>query len=148
MFTEGEVPPEVAAEYKKMEGEKNMEKPKLEVVGSKDEERELDVGDLIRDLGDMQDEVAVEAASKTFVQRVLAREGGDQTKAEAATRALKFSWVNLFKEGRMKPEVFQEGIYSAVVKMLKPTEQPPAKEKEKEAMREERRKDAWKNRAA
>lgn len=135
MFREGEVPPEVTAEYKKMEGEKNME-PKREVADLA-AEKETDIGSLQAGLMSPED----------FVQRVLEREGGDPKRAEAAARSVKEFWFRQLDEGRLKPEEFEKGVYNAVVRMLKSKEVSP-KDQEREVIRGERIKSAIGRRAA
>lgn len=137
MFREGEVPPEVAAEYEKMKGEKNMEKPKLEVVGSA-EDKEIDIGSLQAGIMEAED----------FVKAVLAREGGDSKRIDMAAHSVKEFWLKQLDEGALSPEEFGKGIYDAVKKMLGQAEKPSAKEKEREKIRKERVKSAIGRRAA
>ncbi|MBI5071631.1 hypothetical protein HZB93_01925 [Candidatus Falkowbacteria bacterium] len=118
MFREGEVPPEVAAEYEKMEG-KNME-PKHEAAAAV--ERETDVGSLQAGVLSPED----------FVKSVLAREGGDPRRAVMATHSIKEFWIKQLDEGNITPQEFSDGVYNAAVKMLKERKGPTEKEKARE----------------
>ncbi len=137
MGFEDEVPSEVMAEYNKMEKTKNMDNElKLEVVGSKEEEKNLDVGGL--QTGSITPE--------QFVKSVLAREGGDPARAEQAADSIRKFWVNELEEyikweksGKIgpkigvSPEEFNEGVYKSAMKMLKKREGLTEKEKAREA---------------
>lgn len=134
MFREGKVPPEVAAEYKKMEGEKDMEKAReSRFAGSKEEL-----------IGNLQ---AGLMSSENFVTEVLAREGGDPKRAEMAAHSIKEFWVRQLDEGTLAPEKFESAIYDAAVKMLK-VKELSQKEKEREEIRKERIKSALGKRVA
>ncbi len=141
MFREGEFPPEVATEYKKMEGEKNMstgDKSPREIKpeyfeGSKEEL----VGNLQAGLMEPKD----------FVQEVFGREGGDPRRAAMATHSIKEFWIKQLDEGKMSPEEFEKGVYAAAARMLGERKSSP-EEEEKGAIREERIKRAVGKRAA
>ncbi|RPI70295.1 MAG: hypothetical protein EHM45_25050 [Desulfobacteraceae bacterium] len=125
------------AEYKKMEETKNMNnEPKRGVVGSKEAEKETDVGSFQAGFTSPED----------FVKSVLAREGGDPARAEQAAHSIQEFWVNglkryvEWKEGGeigppvgISPEKFSEGVYESAVKMLKKREGQTEKEKAREA---------------
>ena len=129
MAIEGEVPPEVMAEYNKMKGAQTME-PKREIhfEGSKEEL----IGNLQAGLMKPED----------FVNEVLAREGGNPRRAEATARMLKFSWLDLLEKGKMSPEHFSEGVYDKVKDSLNKKAMAEGKSEE-EVAQEERVKSAF-----
>ncbi|MFA5128760.1 MAG: hypothetical protein WC445_02200 [Patescibacteria group bacterium] len=135
MFREGEVPPEVAAEYEKMGGEKNMEQKHEGAAAAA--ERETDVGSLLAGVMSPED----------FVKSVLDREGGDPKRLEMATLSIKEFWLKQLDEGTLTPEKFEEGVYGAAMRMLKVKEMS-REEQEKEDIRRERIKNALGKRAA
>ncbi|MFZ5364295.1 MAG: hypothetical protein ACOZAG_02325 [Patescibacteria group bacterium] len=135
MFREGEVPPEVAAEYERMKGEKNMEKERRAVDLTADKEE--DVGSLLAGVMSPED----------FVKSVLEREGGDPKRAEMATRSIKEFWLKQLDEGTLTPEKFEQGVYDAAAKMLK-TKEVSRRDEEREEMRKERIKGALGRRAS
>lgn len=134
MFREGEVPPEVAAEYKKMEGEKNMEKSR---EGHFEGGKEELVGNLQAGL----------MSPENFVAEVLAREGGDPKRAEMAAHSIKEFWIRQLDEGTLAPEKFESAVYDAAAKMLKAKELSQ-KDKEREEIRKERIKNVLGRRVA
>lgn len=134
MFREGEVPPEVAAEYKKTEGEKNMEKSR---EGSFEGGKEELVGNLQAGL----------MSPENFVAEVLAREGGDPKRAGMAAHSIKEFWIRQLDEGTLASEKFESAVYDAAAKMLKAKELSQ-KDKEREEIRKERIKNVLGRRVA
>lgn len=140
MRFEGEVPPEVAAEYEKMKGEKGMEKLREVEHGrttSPEEDTLLAIGD--------QDPKAV-TNYVDWVAEKIKEEGKlkniDPGLEARAIETVKNFWVKQLAnvgEGKTKSaETFLEEVRNAVERVLTRTQRQGGKEKERDAWREEK----------